>query len=53
VLCALVPSACGPLTTILGVLGLGRPAALGPNPGTTVTTVEPIDRTLGGLVAVN
>ncbi|MCW2855657.1 MAG: virulence factor Mce family protein [Marmoricola sp.] len=53
VLCALVPDACGPLTSILGVLGLGRPAALSPNPSTTVTTVEPIDRSLGGLVEVN
>lgn len=28
VLCALVPDACGPLTTLLGALGLGRPGAL-------------------------
>lgn len=53
VLCALVPDGCGPLTSILGVLGLGRPAALTPNLSSTVTTVEPIDKTLGGLVEVN
>jgi phospholipid/cholesterol/gamma-HCH transport system substrate-binding protein len=44
VLCALLPDACGPLKTVLGVLGLGRAPAL------TTRVVEPIDKTLGGLV---
>ncbi|MFL6023389.1 MAG: MCE family protein [Marmoricola sp.] len=48
VLCALLPDACGPLKTILGVLGVGRTAAL--TPGSRVTVVEPIDKSLGGLV---
>lgn len=48
VLCALLPDACGPLKTVLGVLGLGRAPAL--TPGAKVTVVEPIDKTLGGLV---
>src|SRR5689334_17020590 len=47
VLCALLPDACGPLKTVLGVLGLGRAPAL---TGTRTTVVEPIDKTLGGLV---
>ena len=45
VLCALVPDACGPLTTILGVLGLGRAPALG-------AAAADVDPTLGGLVVV-
>lgn len=45
VLCALVPDACGPLTTILGVLGLGRAPALG-------AAAADVDSTLGGLVVV-
>ena len=45
VLCALLPDACGPLKSVLGVLGLGRAPAL-----TTTRVVEPIDKTLGGLV---
>jgi virulence factor Mce-like protein len=51
VLCALLPDACGPLKTILGVLGLGRAPAL--TPSSRVTVVEPIDKSLGGLVGVN
>ncbi|MFL6106958.1 MAG: MCE family protein [Marmoricola sp.] len=51
VLCALVPDACGPLTSILGVLGLGRTGALTASTGPT-RVVEPVDRTLGGLVEV-
>ncbi|RNL81053.1 MCE family protein [Nocardioides marmorisolisilvae] len=50
VLCALLPDACGPLKTVLGVLGLGRTAPL---QSSRVTVVEPIDRSLGGLVEVN
>jgi ABC-type transporter Mla subunit MlaD len=49
VLCALLPDACGPLKTILGVLGLGRAPAL-TSQSSRVTVVEPIDKTLGGLV---
>lgn len=53
VLCALAPNACGPLSSALKVLGLQRPAALtAGTPGTT-REVEPIDRTLGGLVEVS
>ncbi|MFL6107318.1 MAG: MCE family protein [Marmoricola sp.] len=48
VLCALLPDACGPLKTVLGVLGLGRTAAL--TQSSRVTVVEPVDKTLGGLV---
>lgn len=54
VLCALVPDACGPLTSVVKLLGLGRAAALAaeddPARGTGTTVVEPVDRTLGGLV---
>jgi len=49
VLCALLPDACGPLKTVLGVLGLGRAPAL-TSQSSRVTVVEPIDKTLGGLV---
>lgn len=49
VLCALLPDACGPLTTILKAIGLARPAT-----GTPQTrVVEPVDPTLAGLVEVN
>jgi len=51
VLCALLPDACGPLKTVLGVLGLGRAPALTSTDSRT-TVVEPIDKTLGGLVGV-
>ena len=47
VLCALVPDACGPLSSALQVLGLNRVGAL-TDGGTTV--VDPVDPTLGGLV---
>lgn len=52
VLCALVPDACGPLTTLLGVLGLGRAPALVDDPayGAKVATAD--DGTLAGLVGV-
>ena len=49
VLCALVPDACGQLSSVVKLLGLQRTGAL--TQGTSsVTEVEPIDRTLGGLV---
>jgi phospholipid/cholesterol/gamma-HCH transport system substrate-binding protein len=52
VLCALVPDACGPLTSLLGVLGLGRaPALTKDSAGITWAGPRP-DPTLGGLVAV-
>ncbi|MFL6062973.1 MAG: MCE family protein [Marmoricola sp.] len=52
VLCALVPDACGPLSSLLGVLGLGRAPALSRDThGRTWTGPQP-DPTLGGLVAV-
>ena len=50
VLCALVPDACGPLSSALKVLGLSRTGALTGSGATPTTEVEPIDRTLGGLV---
>ena len=53
VLCALVPDACGPLTTVVKVLGLSRAGAFTGVDGSRTTVVEPIDRTLGGLVEVS
>jgi phospholipid/cholesterol/gamma-HCH transport system substrate-binding protein len=53
VLCALLPDACAPLTSVLGVLGLGRTAALAGDSVARSTVVEPVDPTLGGLLAVN
>lgn len=50
VLCALVPDACGPLTSLVKVLGLSRAGALAPDGSLRTTVVEPIDPTLGGLV---
>jgi len=51
VLCALVPDACGPLSSVLKVLGLQRTGALTDGATQRTTVVEPVDRTLGGLVA--
>jgi virulence factor Mce-like protein len=53
VLCALVPDACGPLTSLVKILGLSRAGALTPDGGLKTTVVEPIDPTLGGLVGVS
>jgi phospholipid/cholesterol/gamma-HCH transport system substrate-binding protein len=53
VLCALLPDACGPLTSMVNLLGLGRPGAIAGDAGTRTTVVEPVDRTLGGLVEVS
>jgi hypothetical protein len=50
VLCALVPDACGPLSSALKVLGLPRTAALTGSSTPGVTEVEPVDRTLSGLL---
>lgn len=50
VLCALVPDACGPLTSLVKVLGLARAGALAPDGSLRTTVVEPVDPTLGGLV---
>lgn len=54
VLCALVPDACGPLTSVVKLLGLSRAGALAAEDsaarGTGTTVVEPVDRSLGGLV---
>lgn len=50
VLCALVPDACGPLSSLVKVLGLSRAGALAPDGSLRTTVVEPIDPTLGGLV---
>jgi phospholipid/cholesterol/gamma-HCH transport system substrate-binding protein len=53
VLCAMIPDACDPLTSVVNLLGLGRPGALAGGTGSRTTVVEPIDRTLGGLVEVS
>lgn len=50
VLCALVPDACGPLTQLLGVLGLGRAPALVQDPTYGTRVGAPSDPTLAGLV---
>jgi phospholipid/cholesterol/gamma-HCH transport system substrate-binding protein len=50
VLCALVPDACGQLSSVVKLLGLQRTGALTQGTTSSVTEVEPIDRTLGGLV---
>jgi len=52
VLCALVPDACGPLSSLVKVLGLSRAGALAPDGSLRTTVVEPFDPTLGGLVEV-
>jgi virulence factor Mce-like protein len=52
VLCALLPDLCNPLSTALSALGLARTGALNADGTTRTTEVEPIDRTLGGLVEV-
>lgn len=56
VLCAMLPDLCGdsgPLPSVIKALGLPRSGAL-TDPGTSATReVEPIDRTLGGLVEVD
>jgi virulence factor Mce-like protein len=52
VLCALVPDACGPLTSLVKVLGLQRAGALTESGGLRTSVVGPIDPTLGGLVEV-
>jgi phospholipid/cholesterol/gamma-HCH transport system substrate-binding protein len=51
VLCALVPDACGPLTSVVKLLGLQRAGALAPDGSVRSSVVEPVDPTLGGLVA--
>lgn len=51
VLCALLPDACDPISSVLGILGLARPAPM-PASGDPVTVVDPIDRSLGGLLEV-
>ncbi len=50
VICALLPDACGPLSTVLKVLGLGR-AATDIDRTQSIATV-PVDPTLAGLVEV-
>ena len=52
VLCALVPDACGPLSTILGVLGLGRAPAFKTDDQGRVWTGGDVDPTMGGLLEV-
>jgi phospholipid/cholesterol/gamma-HCH transport system substrate-binding protein len=53
VLCALVPDACGPLSSLVKVLGLQRAGALTESGGLRTSVVGPVDPTLGGLVEVN
>ena len=50
VLCALVPDACGPLSSVVKLLGLQRAGALTDSGGVRTTVVDPVDPTLGGLV---
>lgn len=54
VVCALLPDACGPLTTILDALGLTKGASGRAAPGldgsSRVHVVEPVDPTLAGLM---
>jgi hypothetical protein len=52
VLCALIPDLCNPLSTALKALGLARTGALNADRTTPTTVVEPVDRTLGGLLEV-
>jgi hypothetical protein len=52
VLCAMLPDACKPLTSITKLLGLGRAGALTGSTDQRTTVVEPVDPTLGGLVEV-
>jgi virulence factor Mce-like protein len=53
VLCALLPDACGPLTSAVKLLGLQRAGALNADGSMRSTVVEPVDPTLGGLVEVS
>lgn len=53
VLCALVPDGCGPLTTLLGILGLGRAPALVTDQSYGARVGNPVDSTLAGLVGVS
>lgn len=55
VLCALLPDACGPLTSILKVLGLGRAATdldAGQARDASKVPTVPVDPSLAGLVEV-
>ena len=52
VLCALLPDACGPLKSILGALGLGRPSALTPETTSLLTTPGTAPATLADLLGV-
>jgi phospholipid/cholesterol/gamma-HCH transport system substrate-binding protein len=52
VLCAMVPDACQPLSAITKLLGLGRTGALTGGTDQRTTVVEPVDRSLGGLLEV-
>jgi phospholipid/cholesterol/gamma-HCH transport system substrate-binding protein len=53
VLCALVPDACGPLSSMVKLLGLQRAGALTQDGGLRTNEVEHVDPTLGGLVEAN
>ncbi|MET3961283.1 phospholipid/cholesterol/gamma-HCH transport system substrate-binding protein [Marmoricola sp. OAE513] len=52
VLCALVPDACGPLTSILKLLGLGRPSALTPETASLLTAPNLGNNTLADVLGV-
>jgi phospholipid/cholesterol/gamma-HCH transport system substrate-binding protein len=52
VLCALLPDACGPLKSILGALGLGRPGALTPETTSLMKTPGTAPATLADLLGV-
>jgi phospholipid/cholesterol/gamma-HCH transport system substrate-binding protein len=53
VLCALVPDACGPLSSMVKLLGLQRAGALTADGSLRTNVVEQVDPTLGGLVEAN
>ena len=50
VLCAMVPDACGPLSSVVKLLDLQRAGALTDSGTSRTTAVEPVDRTLAGLL---
>lgn len=53
VLCALLPDLCGPLTGVLGLLGLGRAATGFDVNGMSAAEPAAVDPTLAGLVEVD
>ncbi|MCZ4499490.1 MAG: virulence factor Mce family protein [Marmoricola sp.] len=52
VLCSILPDACGPLKSLLGVLGLGRAPALSPDTSGRIWSGPQVDTSLAGLAGV-